>query len=160
VLAIRDDGTCGADPAKGSGPQVHAGLNALSRPFDLRDARDDAFVVPDRAIAPGVHDRTFTLCDLAGFSPRVAVEVDDLALVPLLVASGAEIALVGSNVIDREHGGVRRGRGARGGGADVLLDGGARRGGRDTPGARVRRRALDVERAARIAGRRVLSAVG
>jgi DNA-binding transcriptional LysR family regulator len=69
--------------------------------------RDEDLVLVDRTVAPGVHDRTIALCDAAGFSPRVGLEVQEPDLVPLAVASGAGVAVVGSNhVADQSCAGV------------------------------------------------------
>ncbi|MDQ1520151.1 MAG: hypothetical protein QOI55_1224 [Actinomycetota bacterium] len=70
---------------------------AAAAEVEIIDLRGEPFVMLDRAIAPGVHDRTIALCDAAGFSPRVELEVADPALVPLAVASGAGIAVLGSH---------------------------------------------------------------
>lgn len=68
---------------------------------------DEDLVFVDRTVAPGLHDRTIALCDAAGFSPRVSLEVHEPDLVPLAVASGAGVAVVGSNhVADRTFAGV------------------------------------------------------
>jgi DNA-binding transcriptional LysR family regulator len=68
---------------------------------------DEDLVLVDRTVAPGLHDRTIALCDAAGFSPRVSLEVVEPDLVPLAVASGAGVAVVGSNhLTDRTFPGV------------------------------------------------------
>jgi DNA-binding transcriptional LysR family regulator len=76
---------------------------------DVRIAqlRDEDLVLVDRTAAPGLHDRTIALCDAAGFSPRVSLEVPEPDLAPLAVASGAGVAVVGSNhVADRTFAGL------------------------------------------------------
>ena len=76
--------------------------------MDITQLRDEQFVLVDRTVAPGLHDRTIAMCDAAGFSPRVSLEVQDPGLVPLAVASGAGVAVTGSNhVADRTVAGVR-----------------------------------------------------
>jgi len=71
------------------------------------ELRDEPFVMLDRAVAPGVHDRTLAMCVAAGFTPRVVLQLRDAALVPLSVASGAGIAIAGSiHVSDRSFAGV------------------------------------------------------
>lgn len=62
--------------------------------LEVARLRDEPFVVVDRTVEPGVHDRTIAMCDAAGFSPRVVAEVDTPALVPLLVASHLGVAVV------------------------------------------------------------------
>ena len=76
---------------------------------DVRVAQlcHEDLVLVDRTVAPGMHDRTIALCDAAGFSPRVSLEVQDVELVPLTVASGMGIAVLGSNLVaDRTFAGV------------------------------------------------------
>jgi len=74
---------------------------------EFSDLRDESFVFVDRTIAPGLHDRTIAECDAAGFSPRIELEVRGLELVPLVVASGTAVAVVGRNhVADRATAGV------------------------------------------------------
>jgi DNA-binding transcriptional LysR family regulator len=69
--------------------------------------RDEDLVLVERTVAPGLHDRTIALCHAAGFSPHVSLEVQEPGLVPLAVASGAGLAVVGSNhVADRSVAGV------------------------------------------------------
>jgi DNA-binding transcriptional LysR family regulator len=75
---------------------------------DIGQLSDEEFVLLDRTVAPGLHDRTIAMCDSAGFSPHVSLEVQDPGLVPLAVASGAGVAVTGSNhVADRSFAGVR-----------------------------------------------------
>jgi DNA-binding transcriptional LysR family regulator len=76
---------------------------------DVRVAQlgHEDLVLVDRTVAPGMHDRTIALCDAAGFSPRVSLEVQDVELVPLTVASGMGVAVLGSNLVaDRTFAGV------------------------------------------------------
>jgi DNA-binding transcriptional LysR family regulator len=74
---------------------------------DISELCDQEFVLLDRTVAPGLHDRMIAMCDAAGFSPRVSLEVRDPGLVPLAVAAGDGVAVTGSNhVADRTFAGV------------------------------------------------------
>ncbi|MCU1427667.1 MAG: LysR family transcriptional regulator [Actinomycetia bacterium] len=78
-------------------PATHPLADAPS--VDIAQLWSDDFVFLSREVAPGLHDRTIARCNAAGFSPAISVEVDEPGLVPLAVASGAGVAVLGSNYV-------------------------------------------------------------
>jgi DNA-binding transcriptional LysR family regulator len=76
-------------------PAAHRLAAQSSVAFD--ELRDENFVVIERAVAPGLHDRTIAECDAAGFSPRVQLQVGEPGLVQQVVAAGSCVAVVGTN---------------------------------------------------------------
>jgi len=66
---------------------------AAKRQVSIRELTDEHFVVVSRGCSASLHDRFIELCGVGGFSPDVAVEVEDADLVPLAVAAGLGIGL-------------------------------------------------------------------
>jgi DNA-binding transcriptional LysR family regulator len=62
----------------------------------LRSLRRERFVAVARRTSVGLHDRLIKLCAAAGFSPDIALEVDDPDLLPVAVAGGLGVGLVAS----------------------------------------------------------------
>jgi DNA-binding transcriptional LysR family regulator len=58
--------------------------------------REEQFVAVARHSSVSLHDRFIELCGAAGFSPDVAVEVDDPDLLPMAVAAGLGVGLAAS----------------------------------------------------------------
>jgi DNA-binding transcriptional LysR family regulator len=57
------------------------------------DLRGEPFVAVARPSSVSLHDRFIQLCGAAGFSPEVALEVDDPELLPMAVAAGLGVGL-------------------------------------------------------------------
>jgi DNA-binding transcriptional LysR family regulator len=62
----------------------------------LRSLRAERFVAVTRRSSVTLHDRLIELCAGAGFSPDVALEVDDPDLLPIAVTAGLGVGLVAS----------------------------------------------------------------
>jgi DNA-binding transcriptional LysR family regulator len=62
----------------------------------LRMLRSERFVAVSRRSSVSLHDRLIELCAAAGYSPDIALEVDDPDLVPVAVTAGLGVALVAS----------------------------------------------------------------
>jgi DNA-binding transcriptional LysR family regulator len=58
--------------------------------------RTEQFVTVARHSSVSLHDRFIELCGAAGFSPEVALEVDDPDLLPMAVAAGLGVGLAAS----------------------------------------------------------------
>lgn len=65
----------------------------------MKDLADDRFIVYERRLAPGFHDTLVELCLRAGFTPMVAQEIDEMYVVPTLVATGVGIAMLPRMVV-------------------------------------------------------------
>ncbi|MET3650245.1 LysR substrate-binding domain-containing protein [Phyllobacterium ifriqiyense] len=72
-------------------------LNALS---------SESFVASSRALGQGFHDQIISLCQAAGFSPRITQEARRLPTLIALVASGFGVALVPSSLASNARGDV------------------------------------------------------
>jgi DNA-binding transcriptional LysR family regulator len=59
----------------------------------FRSLADERFVAVARHSSVSLHDRFIELCRAAGFSPDVALEVDDPELLPVAVAAGLGVGL-------------------------------------------------------------------
>ena len=62
----------------------------------LRSLRGERFVAVARRASVSLHDRLIELCAGAGFSPDIALEVDDPDLLPVAVTAGLGVGLVAS----------------------------------------------------------------
>lgn len=86
-------------------------------PVDLRSLAKASFIVPPRAIGPGLYDLVISRCRAAGFVPRITQSARQMQTVVGLVSSGMGVALVPSSVQNLQRAGVRylplRGRPAR-----------------------------------------------
>jgi DNA-binding transcriptional LysR family regulator len=69
---------------------------AREETLPLRSLRSERFVAVARRSSVSLHDRLIELCAAAGFSPDIALEVDDPDLVPLAVTAGLGVGLVAS----------------------------------------------------------------
>ena len=69
-----DSVTVGSEPLVALVPSDHR--LATHPSISLRELAADPFVLPRRSAAPRLHDKIIGLCQEAGFSPRVAHEVD------------------------------------------------------------------------------------
>jgi DNA-binding transcriptional LysR family regulator len=62
---------------------------AREESVSLCSLQRERFVAVARCTSVGLHDQLINLCAAAGFSPDIALEVDDPDLLPLAVAGGA-----------------------------------------------------------------------
>ena len=86
-------------------------------PVELRTLAKASFIVPPRAIGPGLYDLVISRCRTAGFAPRITQSARQMQTVIGLVSAGMGVALVPSSVQNLQRAGVRylplRGRPAR-----------------------------------------------
>jgi len=84
---------------------------------DLRTLAKASFIVPPRAIGPGLYDLVISRCRTAGFAPRITQSARQMQTVIGLVSAGMGVALVPSSVQNLQRAGVRylplRGRAAK-----------------------------------------------
>jgi DNA-binding transcriptional LysR family regulator len=66
---------------------------AREEAVSFRSLRGEQFVSVARHSSVSLHDRFIELCGAAGFSPEVALEVDDPELLPMAVAAGLGVGL-------------------------------------------------------------------
>jgi DNA-binding transcriptional LysR family regulator len=69
---------------------------AREQELSLRSLRTEQFIAVTRRSSVSLHDRLIELCTAAGFSPQIAVEVDDPDMVPMAVAAGIGVGLATS----------------------------------------------------------------
>jgi DNA-binding transcriptional LysR family regulator len=69
---------------------------AREDPVSFPSLRGEQFVAVARHSSVSLHDRFIELCGAAGFSPEVALEVDDPELLPMAVAAGLGVGLAAS----------------------------------------------------------------
>ena len=67
---------------------------ARQRKIALRELAAESWIMLPRQPPTGFYDQTLGLCQIAGFSPRVAHEAEQLPTVLTLVAAGLGVALV------------------------------------------------------------------
>ena len=80
---------------------------AQEEAVSLRSLQRERFVAVARRTSVGLHDRLIELCSAAGFSPEIALEVDDPDLLPVAVAGGLGVALAASvSVVGKSTPGV------------------------------------------------------
>jgi DNA-binding transcriptional LysR family regulator len=75
--------------------------HALARQeaVSIRSLQGEQFVAVARRCSVALHDRFIELCGAAGFSPDVALEVDDPDLLPLAVAAGLGVGLAATALV-------------------------------------------------------------
>ncbi|MDT0497319.1 LysR family transcriptional regulator [Algiphilus sp. W345] len=78
-----------------------------SDPVDLRSLAKASFIVPPRAIGPGLYDLVISRCRAAGFVPRITQSARQMQTVIGLVSAGMGVALVPSSVQNLQRAGVR-----------------------------------------------------
>jgi len=87
-------------------PADHAAVQGEG-PVDLRTLARASFIVPPRAIGPGLYDLVISRCQAAGFAPRITQSARQMQTVIGLVSSGMGVALVPSSVQNLQRAGVR-----------------------------------------------------
>src|SRR5262249_35634970 len=73
-------------------PRDHA--LAKRRSIELRDLRNEPFILYPRAVRPGLADAVVEACEQAGFKPRVAQYAPQLAAAINLVAASLGVSIV------------------------------------------------------------------
>jgi DNA-binding transcriptional LysR family regulator len=73
---------------------------------DLRTLSKASFIVPPRAIAPGLYDLTISRCRAAGFAPRIVQNARQMQTVIGLVSCAMGVALVPASVRNLKRTGV------------------------------------------------------
>lgn len=68
------------------------------RPIALRELADESFVLCERDVSPTLFDRITSLCEQAGFSPRIVQTSNVLSSVLSLVEAGEGVALIPSSL--------------------------------------------------------------
>jgi DNA-binding transcriptional LysR family regulator len=86
-----------------AGPPLVKGSGAI----DLRALSKESFIVPPRALAPGLYDLTISYCRSLGFAPRITQHARQMQTVISLVSSGMGFALVPSSVRNLKRTGVQ-----------------------------------------------------
>jgi len=87
-------------------PATHAGLQG-SGAVDLRTLAKEPFIVPPRNIGPGLYDLILSLCQAAGFAPRITQHARQMQTVIGLVSCGMGVALVPASLSYLKRPGVR-----------------------------------------------------
>lgn len=77
-------------------PEGHA--LAHQRQIDLADVREEAFVMFGKKGSPAFYDHVVGLCESAGFTPKMGVEVGQFLSVAAMVASGFGVSVVPESV--------------------------------------------------------------
>lgn len=74
--------------------------------IDLADLRNDNFVVFSRELIPSMHTKVLSACLEAGFYPTIAYEVLQVVSAIGVVAAGAAVALLPTNLMTVKHAGM------------------------------------------------------
>ncbi|WP_298224176.1 LysR family transcriptional regulator [Acidocella sp.] len=95
------------EPLMLAAPIPHAALQEGSNAVDLRVLAKEPFIVPPRAIGPGLYDLTLSLCQAAGFAPRITQHARQMQTIIGLVSCGMGVALVPASLRHVERAGVQ-----------------------------------------------------
>jgi DNA-binding transcriptional LysR family regulator len=71
---------------------------AQSATVSLSDLEDESFALFPRESSPDLHDRLVTLCQRAGFTPRIAQEATHMATIVSLVAAGVGVSVMPASI--------------------------------------------------------------
>jgi DNA-binding transcriptional LysR family regulator len=66
----------------------------VSAPATMKDLQEQPFILIDRSVSATYHDHCISLCDGAGFTPRVVYEASDMFTILNLVSAGIGVSLV------------------------------------------------------------------
>ncbi|OZB67604.1 MAG: LysR family transcriptional regulator [Thiomonas sp. 14-64-326] len=88
-------------------PTTHPVLQEGSGAVDLRALAKEPFIVPPRNIGPGLYDLTLSLCQAAGFAPRITQHARQMQTVIGLVSCGMGVALVPASLRQLKRPGVQ-----------------------------------------------------
>jgi len=87
-------------------PSGHPAVKG-SGAVDLRALAKESFIIPPRAIGPGLYDLIISHCHAAGFAPRITQHARQMQTVVGLVSSGMGFALVPASVRNLKRTGVQ-----------------------------------------------------
>jgi DNA-binding transcriptional LysR family regulator len=76
------------------------GPSAEPPTLSLNDLRDEPFILVRRPGAPGMYANLITACENAGFTPKIAFEVERMLTNVSLVAAGAGVSMVPASMKD------------------------------------------------------------
>ncbi|HEY3328704.1 MAG TPA: LysR family transcriptional regulator [Capsulimonadaceae bacterium] len=93
-----------SEPLVAALPSSHPLARAES--VNLADLANDSFVMLPRHMNLSLHDQILSLCQDAGFSPRVAQEAIQLQTITSLVAAGIGVSLVPASLQNVRRGGI------------------------------------------------------
>ncbi|MDY0329845.1 MAG: LysR substrate-binding domain-containing protein [Thiomonas sp.] len=94
------------EPLMLAAPTAHPVLRS-SGAVDLRALAKEPFIVPPRNIGPGLYDLTVSLCQAAGFAPRITQHARQMQTVIGLVSCGMGVALVPASLRLLKRAGVQ-----------------------------------------------------
>ncbi|PGY09105.1 LysR family transcriptional regulator [Bacillus sp. AFS031507] len=86
-------------------PSTHP-LASETSPLDIRDLKNESFIISPRNIEPGYHDSIISICHQAGFTPKISQEAEGIFTILTLVAAELGVALVTTLVLDHPKQGV------------------------------------------------------
>ncbi|VDY03442.1 LysR family transcriptional regulator [Thiomonas sp. OC7] len=95
------------EPLMLAAPTAHPVLQEGSGAVDLRALAKEPFIVPPRNIGPGLYDLTLSLCQAAGFAPRITQHARQMQTVIGLVSCGMGVALVPASLRQLKRPGVQ-----------------------------------------------------
>jgi DNA-binding transcriptional LysR family regulator len=75
-------------------PDIHRLAQDTSHPIPLRELADESFIFYPRHIGPILYDRIISLCQQAGFSPKIVQEVAPQQTILGLVSAAVGISLL------------------------------------------------------------------
>ncbi|MGC8508974.1 MAG: LysR substrate-binding domain-containing protein [Thiomonas sp.] len=87
-------------------PTAHPAVQS-SGAVDLHALAKEPFIVPPRNIGPGLYDLTLSLCQAAGFAPRITQHARQMQTVIGLVSCGMGVALVPASLRHLKRAGVQ-----------------------------------------------------
>ncbi|CUA98799.1 LysR family transcriptional regulator [Thiomonas bhubaneswarensis] len=94
------------EPLMLAAPTTHPILRGEGA-VDLRALAKEPFIVPPRNIGPGLYDLTLSLCQAAGFAPRITQHARQMQTVIGLVSCGMGVALVPASLRNLKRSGVQ-----------------------------------------------------
>ena len=86
-------------------PSAHP-LASETLPLDIRNLKNESFIISPRNIEPGYHDSIISLCHQAGFIPKISQEAEGIFTILTLVAAELGVSLVTKLVLDHPKQGV------------------------------------------------------
>ncbi len=95
------------EPLMLAAPTAHPVLQQNSGAVDLHTLAKEPFIVPPRNIGPGLYDLTLSLCQAAGFAPRITQHARQMQTVIGLVSCGMGVALVPASLRHLKRPGVQ-----------------------------------------------------
>lgn len=75
-------------------PDIHQLAQEVSSPISIRELADELFILYPRHIGPVLYDRILSLCQQAGFSPKIVQEVAPQQTILGLVSAAVGVSLL------------------------------------------------------------------